>query len=184
MMVTFVAGVTRGADDPKPMAPKSGVRSEMYRNVVHAEKEVEELADAMPPESYAWRPMDGVRSVSEVYAHIADANFEFGEAVGLAKSDTHIKDAEKTYTDKAKVTEYLKASFAYFKSAIANTPDSKLDDSVKVFGGMSTVRSALLSGVTHIHEHLGQSIAYARMNKIVPPWTAREQADEMKKDGK
>jgi hypothetical protein len=54
---------------------------------------------------------------------------------------------------------------------MADTPDSKLDDHIKFFGEDMTVRQMFVSAATHMHEHLGQSIAYARMNGIVPPWS-------------
>ena len=69
-----------------------------------------------------------------------------------------------------------KRRFAHLKTAIANTPDSDLDRRVQTFNGEMSVRELFLLTVTHGHEHLGQSIAYARANHVVPPWTAAAEA--------
>ncbi len=83
---------------------------------------------------------------------------------------------EKTVTEKAKVVEMLKKSFEHVRQALLSKSDADLDSPAKLFGQETTVRDVLLTTVTHMHEHLGQSIAYARMNGVVPPWTAAEQA--------
>jgi uncharacterized damage-inducible protein DinB len=91
---------------------------------------------------------------------------------------------EKNVTEKSKVIDELKKSFAHVRAGIAATSDADLDKPVKFFGSDSTVRGVLLTAANHEHEHLGQSIAYARVNGIVPPWTAEQQKrlkEEMEK---
>ena len=74
---------------------------------------------------------------------------------------------------KDKILEMLKGSFENARKTAMAVPDADLDKTVKFFGGqMATKRSVLLLMATHMHEHLGQSIAYARMNNVVPPWSA------------
>ena len=63
--------------------------------------------------------------------------------------------------------------FAHLLNAMAETPDAKLDDKVKFFGREITVRQLWIATVNHLHEHLGQSIAYARSNNAVPPWSKK-----------
>jgi uncharacterized damage-inducible protein DinB len=36
----------------------------------------------------------------------------------------------------------------------------------------------------HLGEHLGQSIAYARMNGVVPPWTEEQQQRQQQQQQK
>jgi uncharacterized damage-inducible protein DinB len=75
--------------------------------------------------------------------------------------------------DEAKVKETMRHSFMHAKHAIARTPDSELEGvMIKLFGRDATKRAALNLLVNHMHEHLGQSIAYARVNGVVPPWSA------------
>ena len=65
----------------------------------------------------------------------------------------------------------LTSSFDHLKRAMAQVPASRLNETMKVFGQDFTVRSFLLLATTHLHEHLGQMIAYARSNGVVPPWS-------------
>ena len=65
----------------------------------------------------------------------------------------------------------LEKSFAHLKKAMAETPDARLDSTVKFFGQDRTVRQVWIATTTHLHEHLGQAIAYARSNGVVPPWS-------------
>jgi uncharacterized damage-inducible protein DinB len=148
------------------------------------QKKLLDLADAMPADKYSWRPMEGVRSVSEVYVHIAGANYLFPGFAGVKKPDDLTKDAEKNITEKAKVIDYMKKSFAFMKDAVMKTPDADLDKPATLFGQETTIRGVFFEAGLHMHEHFGQSIAYARMNKIVPPWTAAEQAQQAKDNTK
>jgi uncharacterized damage-inducible protein DinB len=79
-------------------------------------------------------------------------------------------------TDKAKVVAALKKSYEHARQAIESVPDAELEKKINLFGRDTTARVALLGLVFHSREHLGQAIAYARMNGVVPPWTARESA--------
>jgi len=83
-------------------------------------------------------------------------------------------------TEKPKVVEALKKSFDHARKAVEATPDSDLDKKVKFFGQEPSERMMLIVLVSHGHEHLGQSIAYARMNGITPPWSATETGPEKK----
>src|SRR5712692_4507407 len=91
----------------------SGLRGDFLRQLDDVEKKVTGLAQAMPQEKYTWRPAEGVRSVSEVLVHIAGANYFFLSIAGIKPPAGRRRDMEKTVTEKAKVTEALKASFAY-----------------------------------------------------------------------
>jgi uncharacterized damage-inducible protein DinB len=158
-----------------PAAPASGFRAEFLRQLDDVEKKLLDLAQAVPQEKYTWRPAEGVRSVSEVYMHIAGGNFFLPRLVGApppaGMTREAARDMEKI-TDKAKVVEMLKQSCEHVRQAALNTSDADLDKPVKLFGRDSTAREVFLLMATHMHEHLGQSIAYARMNGVVPPWSA------------
>jgi uncharacterized damage-inducible protein DinB len=153
----------------KPSGP-GGFLGEYLGSVNDAEKKLLSLAEAEPQEKYSWRPGDGVRSISEVYVHVAMDNYYFLSLIGQ-KPPAIERDAEKTVTEKEKVIKYLKDSFEWVKSSVANVKDDELEKATKMFGRMTTTRNVLLVMATHMHEHLGQSIAYARTNGIVPPWS-------------
>jgi uncharacterized damage-inducible protein DinB len=156
-----------------PVAPSalSGLRADVIWQLTDVEKKLVALAEAMPQEKYGWRPGAGVRSVSEVYMHIAGGNYFLPTFLGAKMPEGITRDMEKTVTEKAKVIEAMKKSFDHARKAVEATPDSDLDKKVKFFGQEPSERMMLVVLVSHGHEHLGQSIAYARMNGIVPPWS-------------
>jgi len=169
--------------------PKSGFRADFLSQLEQVQKQVVSLEGAVPQGKFTWRPAEGVRSISEVYLHIADGNYLLMSIAG-AKPPTDMKvltdqkAREGATTDKAKIADALNASYEWTKKAAANMSDADLEKLVDFFGSKITVRNALITLLNHNHEHLGQSIAYARINGIVPPWTAERQSrmqSQMKK---
>jgi uncharacterized damage-inducible protein DinB len=133
------------------------------------------LAEATPQEKYSWRPAEGVRSVSEVFVHIASANFFFVTMTGVKMPAGVVSpNSEKTVTDKAKVVALLKQSFAHVRDNVSAMSDADMAKDTKMFGKPATYETVLFTMANHMHEHLGQSIAYARVNGIVPPWSKKE----------
>jgi uncharacterized damage-inducible protein DinB len=175
------------AGGPKPVnAPpdqKEGFRAEIVGQLGFVEKRIEDLAAAMPADKYSWRPGDGVRSVSEVYMHIVGANYLFMTFLGVKPPMKMDPGMESSVTDKTEIAGKLKPSFDHFRTAVLGLSDKDLDKTTDMFGRTTTYRNVLVTAIAHLHEHLGQSIAYARMNGVVPPWTAAEQA-AAKKDSK
>ena len=156
----------------------SGERAAMIGQIKEAEDELVDLAGATPQAKFSWRPRKGVRSVAEVFRHVIIANYMLPSLFGSAPpAGFDMKTYETAGNDKAEIVRDLKASFAHLRKAISDTPDGDLSKTVRIFDHDGTAREAMMIAVTHAHEHLGQSIAYARMNGIVPPWTAREQAE-------
>jgi uncharacterized damage-inducible protein DinB len=150
----------------------TGYRSEVLAEVIVQENEFIRLAEAIPADKYAWRPAPGVKSIAEVFLHVSAANYNMYTLVGAkipAGIDT--KSMELSTTDKVKVIATLKQSYAHAKQAITDLHDADLEKSMDWLGGKLTERGVLLYIVPHIGEHLGQSIAYARMNGVVPPWS-------------
>ncbi len=144
----------------------------------NVQTEIVSLAQAVPAEKYTWRPMEGVRSVSEVYLHMAAGNFGLTALAGATpEPGFKFQGYEKSTTDKAKVIEQLNQSFEYARASIEKMSDADMLKPLK-FQDQSTVGDMLVHIVTHDHEHLGQSIAYARMNGVVPPWTAARQQSQ------
>ena len=171
-----------------PVYAGSGFQTDLVGHIEYVQKEIMDLEQAIPDKKLSWRPAKGVRSVSEVYAHIAFSNFMIGQIAGFTLPDgiaiTGPADAEKwekSVTGKKELAERLTRSFDFLKSAIKGLPDADLERSVEFFGHPMTVRSLLMLILSHQHEHLGQSIAYARMVGVVPPWTA---ARDMESRGK
>ena len=152
-----------------PSVPRTGVRAELLHDLDDVQKKIVSLALAMPAGMYAWRPVQGVRSVSEVYMHMAGGNYTLVSFVG----DKPMLDTRsfERITEKPRVVEELRRSFDFLHDTIVNTTDAELDKPIRVFGNDSTERAAFMMALNHLHEHLGQSVAYARMNGVAPPWS-------------
>jgi uncharacterized damage-inducible protein DinB len=139
----------------------------------HVSRQLIALAEAIPSEKFAWRPASGVRSTSEVFMHIAITNFYLLSVTG-PKMPAELKSAnmEKTVTAKAEVINWLRRSLDAVKSARAALTAADLQRKVKVHDRETNVDSMYLRIIIHANEHMGQLVAYARMNGIVPPWSA------------
>ncbi len=133
-----------------------------------AGRQIIALAEAIPSEKYSWRPGPGVRSVSEVLMHTASGNYFFLRSVGVKAGEDLPKNPEKTVTAKADVVRWLKASFAAEQE---NYPEIDKQKTVKFLGHDATCDGVLLRALAHANEHLGQVIAYARVNGVKPPWS-------------
>ena len=136
-----------------------------------ASKKLTDLAGAMPADMYGWRPAEGIRSVSEVYMHVAGANFELASALGVAMPTDVPENLEKDVTDKEQVLEILKKSQEHVHEALEMVMNEDLSGEVNAFGRSFTRYQVLMIISGHCHEHLGQSIAYARSNNVTPPWS-------------
>jgi uncharacterized damage-inducible protein DinB len=137
----------------------------------HVSQQLIALAEAIPADKYSWRPAPGVRSVSEVFMHIAIANFGLLSFTGPKVPADLKPDLEKTVTKKADVIDWLKRSLDAVKTARAQLKPGDLQRKVKIEGKTVTVDGMYLRIIIHDNEHMGQLVAYARMNGIVPPWS-------------
>jgi len=157
----------------------AGFKSDLLHEMDGVGQQVIELAKAVPQEKYAWRPAEGVRSIAEAYLHIAAGNYEILNftAYPAAGAPADLGKLESSTSDKVQVVAALEKSFQATRAAIERIPDAALDKPVKA-GAKMTLRAVLLEIPGHAHEHLGQEIAYARMNGVVPPWTARQQRQQ------
>jgi uncharacterized damage-inducible protein DinB len=130
-----------------------------------------QLAEATPAEKFEWRPAPGVRSISEVYMHLALGNFYLLEQAGVKSTLDRSKlpkAPEKSITAKADVIKMLRESLDAVSKGYQSTDRQQ---KVKLFQRETTADGVFLRILVHNNEHLGQSIAYARMNGIVPPWS-------------
>ena len=151
----------------------SPFRAEYIRQLDDVEKKYVQLAEATPAEKYGWRPAPGVRSAGEVFLHIAGANLMIPVSIGLMNPVPIGNDFETRTTDKAQIVALLKRGFEQARKAALQVSDAELAQEVTLFGSKYTKMGVLFLLANHMHEHLGQSIAYARSNGVVPPWSAK-----------
>lgn len=177
LFVTVGSGLAVAAP-PAPAGEKGGgLQGDLLGVLGDVEKKILSLEEAVPQNKFDWRPAPGVRSIAEAYMHIAFANYNL---IRMATGKTPPPDVgfgqdrgkwDTQTTDKAKIKGILERSFAFAHDGIHGLSDADLDRKVDFFGHPMTVRAVLLILVGHDNEHLGQSVAYARANKIVPPWS-------------
>jgi uncharacterized damage-inducible protein DinB len=139
----------------------------------HVSRQLIALAEAIPAEKFTWRPGPDVRSTGEVFMHIAITNFYLLSVTGpKMPSDLKSADMEKAVTAKAEVIDWLRRSLDAVKIAHARVKPADLQRKVKINGGDATVDGMHLRIIVHANEHMGQLVAYARVNGIVPPWSS------------
>jgi len=138
----------------------------------HVSRQLVALAEAIPAEKYSWRPGEGVRSVSEVIMHIALANYWLLSGTGTKlPADIKAENMESAVTAKPEVINWLKRSLEAVRVAHLAVKPADMQRKVEVNGRDATVDGMYLRIIVHANEHMGQLVAYARMNGIVPPWS-------------
>jgi uncharacterized damage-inducible protein DinB len=119
---------------------------------------------------YDWKPGEGVRSVGDVFNLIVRENgLLAGTLTGAGAGPGGGPGAQVIEPDK--LQEALKTSYANLQKVIEGLSDADLKTPVKLFGKDFTKEEAVRYLLADQHEHLGQSIAYARTNGVVPPWS-------------
>ena len=183
LLLLSFGGISLQAGGDK--APQ-GFLADCLAQIDAVESQITSLEQAIPQEKFTWRPAEGVRSVSEVYLHAAGGNYYLLTLAGYAppKELNFVPDAKKwegQTIDRAEIARILKESYNYLRTTVRSINDAELERKVDYFGTEVTLRGLLINIINHSHEHLGQSIAYARMNGIVPPWTAAREAKAREK---
>jgi hypothetical protein len=159
-------------------APASPPAADILLSFSDSEQKVIALAKAVPEEKYSWRPAPGVRSFSEVFVHIASGSQLMMKLATSTLSDEELNKAieeqsklEKQTFSKEHIIQMLSGSFAAVRKSLESARPGTLARPASFFGTATTIRGIFVSLDVHIGEHLGQAIAYARMNGITPPWS-------------
>jgi uncharacterized damage-inducible protein DinB len=159
-----------------PVAPAQstpeGFRGEFLRQFDSSMEKFEALARAMPESTYAWSPGPGVMPVARVYAHVARYNYYYpAESLGVQPPAGVNLAAMEAVDRKAELVSLLERSGEHVRRAVAAGSDADWSASTRLYGREVQRWTVLLQLLAHMNEHLGQSIAYARMNGVVPPWS-------------
>ena len=163
--------------DVKDASPNAGPAADLLLPFGDIEQKAVALAKAIPEDKYGWRPGPGVRSIREVCLHIAYGNqLMLDISNGLSGDDLskRIDDQikrEGAGLSREQVVQAMTDSFKTVHGALESASAGSLSRDIDFFGNATTRRGVLASLDAHIAEHLGQLIAYARMNGIVPPWS-------------
>lgn len=137
----------------------------------HVSQQLRALAEATPPDKFGWRPAPGIRSISEVYMHVATSNFYLLSVTGPKMPPDMTQDMQKTVTSKPEVISWLKRSLDAVKQAHSADTAKDLQRQVHIVDRDASVDGIYLRIIIHDNEHMGQLVAYARMAGVVLPWS-------------
>lgn len=183
-MLLVLSAIPFGAARAADAAP-AGIRGEILAGIKDAEDKLNQLAEATPEARYSYRPSKESRTAAQVFMHVAAGNYFLANFAGAKPPEgINLQKYEDSLTKKADIQKAMKDSFAHVEKALMSASDADLEKPVDFFGRKTTVRGAFMLVLSHSHEHLGQSIAYARGNGIVPPWTAAQEAAAKEKASK
>ncbi|MDX1394915.1 MAG: DinB family protein [Gemmatimonadota bacterium] len=150
----------------------SQIRDEMLGQFNNSSLKMSALSAAMPAELYGWAPGEGVMTVATVYAHIARYNFMYlSDNLGIPAPDGVDWQNLESLTDKDAIVGALELSIEHVKTRVAEMSEAELAATTELYGREVPGWAVLVQLVSHMNEHVGQSVSYARMNDIVPPWS-------------
>lgn len=150
------------------------LQNESSGMLTFASGKIMQLAEAMLADKYSWSP-EGVRSFAGILQHVSSANYFFASKIGASMPEgVNLETLEQDLKTKEDLMPALKKSADFIAEAIKNVEDQNLANKIEFpFPGEFTVTSAILIGFSHCNEHLGQLIAYSRMNGVAPPWSEK-----------
>jgi len=173
-VVPAAIAVAQGSPSPETTRLKTAFLADF----ADLEHKFTALAEAFPADKYAWQPMAGVRSVHQVLGLIASENYmnltpAFGgkPPAGLPTGQG-AEEKMEAIADKATLVKHIKGSFALAKQTITAWSGSA-EGPIQMWGEKRDLANLFMTVMADQHEHLGQLIAYARMNHIVPPWSTK-----------
>lgn len=162
--------------------PSYDMKPQSLLDLEQVQKKFAALAEAIPADKYTWRPSADSRSFAEVFLHVAGERYQILNLMGAnPPAGFDGKTYEKSTTDKARIIEELNKSWDFSKDAINGMTNADFARPIPKLGPQANAGDVVYILVADAHEHLGQVIAYARMNGIVPPWTAAANAAAKKK---
>jgi uncharacterized damage-inducible protein DinB len=163
--------------------PSYDMKAQSLADLQGVQKKFVDLANALPADKFNWRPTADSRSFAEVFLHVCGERYGILGMMGAAPpSGFDGKTYEKSTTDKGKIVEELNKSWEFTQTAINGMSNADFAKLLPKLGPQANAGDVIYILVADAHEHLGQSVAYARENGIVPPWTvvAQKQAEEKK----
>ncbi len=161
-----------GGDPAAAQSAATDYRDEFMHHFRQSTSKIIMLAEAMPEELYMWSPGPGVLPVGQVYMHIARYNYFYPEtALGIAApTDVDVANLE-SITGKAEITKLLRQSIEHVRLHVSHMTIDDLTRTTTLYRRQIAGWAVLFQLLAHMNEHVGQSVSYARMNGIVPPWS-------------
>jgi uncharacterized damage-inducible protein DinB len=168
-------------------APSYDMKAQSLVDLARVQKKFVDLANAVPADKFTWRPSADARSFAEVFLHVAGERYGILSLMGATPPvEIDRKTFEKSTTDRARIVEELNKSWEFAQKAINGMSNADFAKLLPKLGPQANAGDVVYILVADAHEHLGQLVAYARVNGIVPPWTveAQKQVAEKKAEPK
>ncbi len=163
-------------------APSYDLKAQALLDLERVNKKFVDLVNVVPADRLTWRPTEDSRSYAEVFLHVAAERYGFLGLMGAeAPAGVDAKGLEKSTTDRAKIVAELNKSWEFTQKTINGMTNADYAKLLPKLGPQANEGDVVYLLVADAHEHLGQSVAYARMNAIVPPWTVEVKKKAEKK---
>jgi uncharacterized damage-inducible protein DinB len=183
-----IAAPAKTADDAVDhTAPSYDMKGQALADLEAVQKKFVDLANTVPADKFNWRPSADSRSFAEVFLHVAGERYGILNMMGAEKPvGFDGKTFEKSTADRAQIVAELNKSWDFAQKTIKGMTNADFAKLLPQLGPQANAGDVVYILVADAHEHLGQSVAYARENGIVPPWTvaAQKQAAEKKAEHK
>jgi len=196
VLLVFITGsmvATAQSSDAAPAlstdrtAPSYDMKGQAFFDLENVQKKFVQLAEVIPADKLTWRPAPDARSYAEVFLHVASERYGILALMGAeTPAGVDPKTMEKSTTDRTKIIAELNQSWEFAQKTIKGMSNADFAKLLPKLGPTANAGDVVYILVADAHEHLGQAVAYARMNGIVPPWTveAKKKADEKKAEQK
>ena len=181
VLMSLMAGATRvsALDAPVPTdntTPSYDMKAQSVLDLEVVQKKIVDLANAVPADKLTWRPSADSRSFAEVFLHVAGERYQILGLMGVTPpSGFNGKEFEKSTTDKSRIVDELNQTWQFTQKTINGMSNADFAKLLPKLGPQANAGDVVYILVADAHEHLGQLVAYARENGIVPPWTAEAQ---------
>jgi len=185
--VTVGVAQTTDSASSDHSAPSYDMKAQSLLDLEVVQKKFVDLASALPAEKMTWRPSSDSRSFAEVFLHVSAERYGILSLMGAEKpAGFDGKTLEKSTTDRAQIVAELNRSWDFTKKTIDGMTNAEFAKLLPKLGPQANAGDVVYILVADAHEHLGQAVAYARENGIVPPWTveAKKKAAEKKAEQK
>jgi uncharacterized damage-inducible protein DinB len=171
-----LAAIAQTSEAADHTAPSYDMKAQSLLDMQAVQKKFVDLANALPADKFNWRPSPDSRSFAEVFLHVAGERYQILGLMGAAvPSGFNPKTFEKSTTDKSQIVDELNKSSEFTQKAISGMSNAEFAKLLPKLGPQANAGDVVYTLVADAHEHLGQVVAYARENGIVPPWTVEAQ---------
>ena len=171
-----LAATAQASEAADRTAPSYDMKAQSLLDMQMVQKKFVSLANALPADKFNWRPSPDSRSFAEVFLHVAGERYQILGMMGAAApAGFNPKTFEKSTTDKSQIVDELNKSSEFTQKIIGGMSNAEFAKLLPKLGPQANAGDVVYILVADAHEHLGQAVAYARENGVVPPWTVEAQ---------